>query len=342
MKQILYTFKKRTQLMILVLVLSFIAPTVFAQSLSDGLRLHYTFKELVDSKVKDLIGENHGTLVNGAYIDDDGEYPHLNLPEEPSTARPYLDMGEEAGEIIAEAADITIAFFMKVPADYLSDFTWNFSNSENIGTDANGHMFFDCVHQKTAITPTHHGGEAGNKIEIGSSVPTDFWFHCAFTLEDFNGYYYIDGVELGTAAFGTLPLDLGATKFNWIGRCAYDGGGDLAGQYNVNPAQIADFRVYDRALSADEVQQLADGQTSSLSLSMSEIKIFVDQKSNQLNIKNAQGAMVNILNMNGQVVLGTKISDNHQLIGVQSLLPGVYLVKANNNGKTSTHKFIKK
>jgi hypothetical protein len=340
MKKNFYLFNRIVKHSMLLLIVSLLAKTSFSQSLTDGLKLHYTFKELSNSKVKDQVGTNDGTLVNGAAIGSDGTHRYLDLPEVSTTARPYLDMGAETGKIISQAADISIAFFMKVPTGYKSDFTWNFSNSENIGTEANGHMFFDCVHQKTAITPTHHGNEAGNKIEIGSSVPTDVWFHYAFTLNAYNGKYYVNAVELGNATFATQPKDLGATKFNWIGRCSYDGGGAVAGQYNVNPAQIADFRVYNRALSADEVAKLASGPTSSQSFSKSKMSIVFNNMSHNLTIQNGEGAMLNIINMNGQVVSSTRIQGKHQVIGIQSLKPGVYFVKADNKGEIVNLKFI--
>ncbi len=247
----------------------------FAQSLTDGLKLHYTFKSANGTTVNDQVGSNHGMLINGATVASDGTHFYLDLPSVEGTARPYFDMGPGTGLIISELSNFTISFHMKVPTGYKSDFTWNFSNSENIGTDANGHMFFDCVHQKTAITPTHHDAEAGNKIEIGSSIPTDVWFHYTFTLDALVGKYYINGVELATAPFAIQPKDLGATEYNWIGRCSYDGGGALAGQYNVNPAQIADFRIYNRALTAAEITELSSMKTSDNELALNPTKVSV-------------------------------------------------------------------
>jgi hypothetical protein len=249
-----------------------------AQSLTDGLQLHYSFKEALGPIVEDQIGDNHGTLINGATIGSGDGHNYLDLIRVDAgvTARPYMEIGPGAGSIIAGLEDFTIAFFMWVPSDYVSDFTWEFSNSFDMENEELGHMFFDCVHQKTTITLSDWQGEAGNKIDLNSSVPTDVWFHYAFTLEDYLATYYIDAVQLDTATFSNQPKDLGATMYNWIGRCGYDGGGDLAGQYNVNPAKIADFRLYNRALSTDEITALSNGEGEQTSVHLQNVKHGID------------------------------------------------------------------
>ena len=261
MKKIFYQVKMSGKKALLFFAGVMFVMSAFAQSITDGLKLHYSFKEIISTiKIKDQVGTNDGTLKNGATIGmGDGHY-YLDFPDVTTTARPYLEIGAGAGSIIAALEDFSIAFFMRVPTGYKSDFTWEFSNSFNQAADANGHMFFDAVHQKTAITPTNYATEPGNKLEMGTSVPTDVWFHYAFTFDSYLGTYYVNAVKQDTATFATLPKDLGSTEYNWIGRCGYDTGGDLAGQYNINPAKIADFRLYDRALTVAEVTALSNGE----------------------------------------------------------------------------------
>jgi hypothetical protein len=284
MKKMIYNLNMTSKKTLLFLAAIVVATSAIAQSLSDGLQLHYSFKEALGPIIMDQVGENHGTLINGATIGSGDGHNYLDLIRvEPGvTARPYMEIGPGAGTIIAALEDFTIAFFMWVPADYVSDFTWEFSNSFDQENEELGHMFFDCVHQKTTITLTDWQGEAGNKIDLNSSVPTDVWFHYAFTLENYLARYYVDAVQLDTATFSNLPKDLGVTMYNWIGRCGYDGGGDLAGQYNVNPAKIADFRLYNRALSTDEITALSNGEGEQTSVHLQNVNSGIDIYPNPL------------------------------------------------------------
>jgi hypothetical protein len=277
MKKMMYLLNMSGKKALLFLTAILFVTSTFAQSLTDGLKLYYNFKEIVSgTTIKDQVGNNDGTLINGATIGSDTAHFYLDFPDVAVTARPYMEIGPNAGNIISTLEDFSITFFMWVPTGFKSDFTWEFSNSFNMAADANGHMFFDAVHQKTAITPTNFNGEPGNKLEIGTSVPTDVWFHYAFTFDSYLGTYYVDAIKLDTATFATLPKDLGATQYNWIGRCGYDGGGDLAGQYNVNPAKIADFRLYNRALSVAEVTALANGEGEPTSVHLQNVNSVID------------------------------------------------------------------
>jgi hypothetical protein len=60
---------------------------------------------------------------------------------------------------------------------------------------------------------------------------------------------YVDGVEVGRSASVTLrPADLGAMSANYIGRSHFPD--------PYLDGSIDDFRIYDRALSAAEIQAL--------------------------------------------------------------------------------------
>ena len=270
--------------------------------------------------------------MNGATIGTEEGHYYLDLPyhdDNVSLARPYFEIGAGAGSIIAGLEDFTITFFMFVPDTYRSDFTWEFSNSFNQATDAAGHMFFDCVHQKTTITLTNFNGEAGNKIDLNASVPTNDWFHYAFTLAGNVATYYSDAVEQDTAHFTNQPKDLGSTEYNWIGRCGYDTGGDLAGQYNVNPAKIADFRLYNRALSTEEITALSNGDGEVTSVHSQSINPVIanvyPNPFNSITTFSFNLQKTDIVNLEIYNVVGKKVAT--LVNGIQS--PGSYNIKWN-------------
>ena len=104
-----------------------------------------------------------------------------------------------------------------------------------------------------AITTGGSGGE--QRINGTATLATGAWKHVAVTLAGSTGTLYVDGVQVGQNTSMTLkPSSLGSTTQNWIGRSEYSSDPYLDGQ-------IDDFRIYDRALSAAEVQALYGGAT---------------------------------------------------------------------------------
>jgi beta-lactam-binding protein with PASTA domain len=81
------------------------------------------------------------------------------------------------------------------------------------------------------------------------------WHHVAVTLDAVNKMYslYLDGQVVGTkTAARYTPSSLGNTTQNWLGRS----------QYPADPyfnGSLDDFRIYDRVLNAQELQQVMLG-----------------------------------------------------------------------------------
>ncbi|MBN2535039.1 MAG: hypothetical protein JXB88_19315 [Spirochaetales bacterium] len=99
-----------------------------------------------------------------------------------------------------------------------------------------------------AITTSGNPGEQG--INGTSAMPAGSWQHIAVVKSGNTGILYINTQEVGRNNSMTLtPADLGNTTNNYIGRS----------QWSNDPylnANIAEFFVYDRGLSASEVAVL--------------------------------------------------------------------------------------
>ncbi len=98
------------------------------------------------------------------------------------------------------------------------------------------------------------GMEAEGFVDAPGPLPPGRWTHVALTLADGTGVLYVDGTEAGrNTAMVAGPLLLGRTSRNYPGRS----------QNSTHPylhgAAVRDFRMHNRALSADQVRRLAQG-----------------------------------------------------------------------------------
>ena len=134
----------------------------------------------------------------------------------------------------------------------------------NLDTIANNARVFDLgFHKQTYLflTPRTGAGKARfamkicgmdgeDGIDAAGPLPTGGWTHVAVTLGGATGVLYVDGTEAGRDdALVMSPLVLGATTQNFLGKS----------QNTTHPyldGQIADFRVYDHALTAAEIAAL--------------------------------------------------------------------------------------
>jgi Concanavalin A-like lectin/glucanases superfamily/Glycosyl hydrolases family 43 len=97
------------------------------------------------------------------------------------------------------------------------------------------------------------GGGAEQRLSRSGQLPLNAWSHLAVTLSGTTGTLYVNGVPAATNPVMTLrPSDLGVTANNWIGRSQYP-------DPFLN-ATVDEFQIYDRALNATEIQQLAAGE----------------------------------------------------------------------------------
>jgi hypothetical protein len=89
-----------------------------------------------------------------------------------------------------------------------------------------------------------------DRVDGDAALTTGAWQHIAVVVGPEGGVLYVNGVKVGTNSSMTLrPADLGSMPDNYIGRSQFTKDPYLDGN-------IDDFRVYNRALSADEIKTL--------------------------------------------------------------------------------------
>ncbi|HZC69224.1 MAG TPA: LamG-like jellyroll fold domain-containing protein [Jatrophihabitans sp.] len=172
-----------------------------------------------------------GRIGNAVKLDGGTEY--VNLPT----------------GIVNGLSDFTVSAWVNPAANA----TW--SRVFDLGTGTTRNMFMTAnaggAGLRFAITTGGSGGE--QQLTGGGQLPLNQWSHVAVTVSGTTGTLYLNGNPVATNPNMTLdPADLGSTNQNWIGRSQYD-------DPFLN-ATVDDFQIYNRALSAAEVGDLAGGQ----------------------------------------------------------------------------------
>jgi uncharacterized protein len=134
---------------------------------------------------------------------------------------------------------------------------FDFGNpNAEFGAPPLAHMFLTVRVSNDRVVPrfaiTTDGTKGEQQIDGTDPLPVDQWTHVAVTRNGNTGTLYVNGAAAGTNTAMTLrPADLGITKGNWIGRCQFP-------QRNVSylNAAVDEFQIFDRALTAAEIQPL--------------------------------------------------------------------------------------
>lgn len=190
-------------------------------------------------------------LKNEAKVFKMGKYHALDL----GNGSGYLDMGKAAGSIVKELADFSIsAYYYVDPSASLSGagyFLWAFSEQEANTQTAGPYMAYRLNVQRFATSIGGWGSETG--MEKGSEAEKGKWTHVAYRQTGTTGELYIDGKLARRVT--TMPVlnqtFNAAPEYCWIGRAPFTGDNYLKGTF------VADFRVYDTAISDEELERLA-------------------------------------------------------------------------------------
>ncbi|GGM20941.1 hypothetical protein GCM10011608_01910 [Micromonospora sonchi] len=213
-----------------------------AADVTAGLVLRYDLDQSAGTTVTDTSGHGrHGTLIGGGTWTDqhglrlDGVDDHVRLPN----------------NIMNGLSSITVSVDVYVEPDQQTPyFIWGLGNpaTSNSGT---GYLFASGDAFRAAITTTNWSGE--RVTAKGGNLARGVWKSVTYTQTGTTGTLYEDGVQVARNTDVTvLPSDVGngATTTNYLGRSTYTTDRLLRGQ-------VANFRIYDRALAADEVATIA-------------------------------------------------------------------------------------
>ncbi|GIE85252.1 family 43 glycosylhydrolase [Actinoplanes regularis] len=220
------------------------SPAAAADAVTDGLLLRYRLDESSGTVAADASGHGRDGVVQGATwagdqgLTFDGSSTYVKAPDN-------LMSGLDA---------ITVAFDVKIDSAQVTPyFLYGFGNTDSATGYGNGYLFATGDSFRNAISLSNWSGEQNTRPATGYNLTRNAWKHFAYTQAGTTGTLYEDGVAVGTnTSVGILPGTVGGgvTSANYFGRSLYTGDKYLKGG-------MRDLRVYDRALSADEVNTLA-------------------------------------------------------------------------------------
>jgi len=253
------------------IVLAVLFSALLKAQVTGGLQLQYTFEGDASnaSLVHDDTGNGYnGFLFSGASLVKLKDFNVLAL----GAQNGYLDMGKKTGDLIASLGDFSIATYLYIePSSNITgngNFVWAFS-TDSACTQTTGKYIAYRVNAQRYAQST--GGWASEAVVVQkNTVATKgVWQHVVYTQSGTSGTLYLNGAVYATGASSLKPSAIGqSTVCNWIGRSPFTTDVYLIG------AWLSDFRIYNRALTAAEVTQLA-ANSSALNTEYSE-KIVQD------------------------------------------------------------------
>lgn len=215
-----------------------------AADLSAGLALWYKLDATSGSTATDASGHGRdGTVAGTAGWSSTGQGLAFNGSDTYIKVPNDVMHGMDA---ISVAMDVRIDAAQSTPY-----FLYGFGNSS--GSNGNGYLFTTGNSLRTSIATGNWSTEQTTKPADSHNLTRAVWKHLTYTQSGTTGVLYEDGVEVARNSSVTITpgaIGSGLTTANYIGKSVYSGDKLFKGD-------IRDFRVYDRALPASDVEQLA-------------------------------------------------------------------------------------
>ncbi|MDQ1082083.1 MULTISPECIES: LamG-like jellyroll fold domain-containing protein [Microbacterium] len=228
------------------------APAVAETAIpSSGLRAEYVFDETVGASVPNSAptGLGAATVVNGADSLWTGSSLVFTGGGKTSPTASWVRL---PNDVLAGARSATITIETKLDASMMNN--WNFL--WNIGNDSPTRSYFASVRDNPRTVITTNGGGGEVNARSGSALTADRWYSLTSVIDGAAGRiaFFVDGVQVASTPTTLSPADITDQTLNTIGRAPYPD--------PMYKGEVSTFRVYDRALSADEVARVSTADAS--------------------------------------------------------------------------------
>ena len=247
------------------LFISIFAITLLAISVSmsahadinDGVVAGWTFD---DGKVTDSIGKAHGELFKAAKIVDKGRFGKALDVDGSQDTRADIKFNPDLEKVIEGPHTVGYWLFVRQAADHSG--VWK---GEKVGWGA--HFTFRMVTtNNTSMTWGTCSGGTENWFATDGAIETETWLYCCQTVDGKEAIAYVarDGKKPEIPASGQANPQVAPEPYNLFPDRPLDLGagrqiGGNAGNDTFLDGMIDDVIIWDRALSEDEVAELASG-----------------------------------------------------------------------------------
>ena len=224
------------------------------QAQDENLKMQFNFENVSGTSVDDPISGITARTMGAAKVVEMGRLHVLDL----GNASGYLDMTSQAGTLFRGMDNYSVSVYYRVDnAASLSGngyFLWAFATNSATTATAGKYSAYRLNAQRYATSTGGYNNEAG--IEAGQASDKGRWMHVAYTEQNGTGRLYINGKQAGTRA--SMPKNstnygTAGVNYCWLGRAPFTGDNYL------RQTLVADFRLYDTALTELQVAQLAAG-----------------------------------------------------------------------------------
>ncbi len=195
-------------------------PGVFAQE--EGVILHYDF----DSEITQCTA--YGVTVKNGYAHFDGTDDYIHMPD----------------NLVSGCEDVTFAINVRPEMDGANQFTFTIGNNQNNYLFLNTNTGSNARFAMTTVGWWQEEGELkADKIQKGQ------WASVVIVMDGKTKRMYVDGNVVSETTSNLLASSLGDTVANYLAKSQYSGDSYFKGY-------IEDFRIYNKALDADEIKAL--------------------------------------------------------------------------------------
>lgn len=226
--------------------------------LNDGVVAAWTFD---DGKATDAVGSAHGELFKAAKVVAKGRYGQALDVDGSQDTRVDIEFNADLEKIIEGPHTVAYWIFIRNGADHSG--VWK---GEKVGWGAN-FTFRILTTSSTGLTWGTTNGGTENWFATDGAVEADKWFLLCQTAdgEEAIGYVGDEGGKVEIPASGQANPQVAPEPYNLFPDRPLEVGagrqiGGNAGNDTFFDGMIDDIIIWDRALSEDEVNDLAGGE----------------------------------------------------------------------------------
>lgn len=210
-----------------------------------GLLAEYVFDQTSGASIPNRVsGGTAATVVNGTDAQWTGSSLVFAGGAKTSTTANWVRLPDN---ILSGKTSATVTIETKLDATMKNN--WNFL--WNIGSDSTTQYYFASVRDNPRTSITTNGGGGEVNARAGSALSANRWYSLTSVIDGAAGHitFYVDGERVARTNTALTPASITNQTLNAIGRAPYPD--------PMYKGEVSTFRVYDRALTAAEVNDVS-------------------------------------------------------------------------------------